>query len=85
MEQKAGEVDEKCLDLMERINVLVSHLVVLERIHNVKAMTDMVITVLCKNNPELVKKFVKKVNLTIPHPRLQSPGPIIDIVTDIRA
>ncbi|KAF8926982.1 hypothetical protein BGZ47_002428 [Haplosporangium gracile] len=48
IEQKAREVDEKCLDLMERINFLVSHLVVLERIHNVENMMDTLTTVLQK-------------------------------------
>ncbi|KAF9154352.1 hypothetical protein BG015_001195 [Linnemannia schmuckeri] len=48
IEQKAREVDEKCLDLMERINFLVSHLVVLERIHNVEAMMDTLTAVLQK-------------------------------------
>ncbi|KAF9549938.1 hypothetical protein EC957_001998 [Mortierella hygrophila] len=48
IEQKAREVDEKCSDLMERINFLVSHLVVLERIHNVEAMMDTLTTVLQK-------------------------------------
>lgn len=33
---------------MERINFLVSHLVVLERIHNIEAMTDTLMTVLQK-------------------------------------
>ncbi|KAF9584540.1 hypothetical protein BGW38_006087 [Lunasporangiospora selenospora] len=32
IEQKAREVDEKCQDLMERINFMVSHMLVLERI-----------------------------------------------------
>jgi hypothetical protein len=41
-------MDEKCLDLMERINFLVSHLIVLERIHNVEAMMDTLTTVLQK-------------------------------------
>ncbi|KAG0333339.1 hypothetical protein BG000_009242 [Podila horticola] len=48
IEQKAREADEKCLDLMERINFLVSHLVVLERIHNIEAMMDTLVTVLQK-------------------------------------
>ncbi|KAF9905321.1 hypothetical protein EC991_001743 [Linnemannia zychae] len=48
IEQKAREVDEKCLDLMERINFLVSHLVVLERIHNVEALMETLTTVLQK-------------------------------------
>ncbi|KAF9134656.1 hypothetical protein BGW39_006245 [Mortierella sp. 14UC] len=48
IEQKAREVDEKCLDLMERINFLISHLVVLERIHNVEAMMDTLTAVLQK-------------------------------------
>ncbi|KAG0379427.1 hypothetical protein BGX24_000450 [Mortierella sp. AD032] len=48
IEQKAREVDEKCLDLMERINFLVSHLIVLERIHNVEAMMDTLTVVLQK-------------------------------------
>ncbi|KAF9922951.1 hypothetical protein FBU30_006912 [Linnemannia zychae] len=48
IEQKAREVDEKCLDLMERINFLISHLVVLERIHNVEAMMDTLVSVLRK-------------------------------------
>ncbi|KAG0036051.1 hypothetical protein BGZ82_004765 [Podila clonocystis] len=48
IEQKAREVDEKCLDLMERINFLVSHIVVLERIHNIEAMMDTLVTVLQK-------------------------------------
>ncbi|KAK5805700.1 hypothetical protein F5H01DRAFT_354283 [Linnemannia elongata] len=48
IEQKAREVDEKCVDLMERINFLVSHLVVLERIHNVEAMMDTLTAVLQK-------------------------------------
>ena len=34
------------MDLMERINFLVSHLIVLERIHNVEAMMDTLTTVL---------------------------------------
>lgn len=36
------------MDLMERINFLVSHLVVLERIHNVEAMMDTLTAVLQK-------------------------------------
>ncbi|KAF9971886.1 hypothetical protein BGZ73_005054 [Actinomortierella ambigua] len=47
-EAKAREVDERCLDLMERINFLVSHLVVLERIHNVEAMMDTLMIVIQK-------------------------------------
>ncbi|KAF9376345.1 hypothetical protein CPC16_000231 [Podila verticillata] len=53
IEQKAREVDEKCSDLMERINFLVSHLVVLERIHKIEAIMDTLIGVLQKTQDTL--------------------------------
>ncbi|KAG0235855.1 hypothetical protein BGW41_000647 [Actinomortierella wolfii] len=53
IETKAREADEKCLDLVERINFLVSHLLVLERIHDVENLMETLQVVIQKVNDTL--------------------------------
>ncbi|KAG0219442.1 hypothetical protein B0O80DRAFT_492641 [Mortierella sp. GBAus27b] len=45
IEQKAREVDEKCQDLMERINFMISHVLVLERIEVMDTLRSVLLRV----------------------------------------